>query len=575
VSESKSPALTKEQAIAELTKPGAEYEVGVKTINGVETRFFKNIPQTLPEYYRIYRNEFAERTFLVWNDERWTYGEAYQEASIIAHKLKNRMGVKKGDRVAIACRNFPEWMFAFLGATSIGAIVVAVNAWWQGEELEYGLIDSGARILFADHERVKRLGDCREKLGIETIVIRPEEEPFDGVVSFDDFKTNKEVMEMPGGEVDPDEDILIMYTSGSTGRPKGSVSSHRNVLTALFTWKFNVEVAKLTKPPESPPPGVPEIPGILLTVPLFHVLGSHVQFLSSWYSGRKVVVMYKWNAEEALRLIEKEKITVFSGTPTLDWELMKAPSFEKTDLSSVTRVGGGGSPRPVGNVLRIDKSFPNAVPNIGWGMTETNAIGAAVAGDDYVARPDSTGEPAFILDLKIVDEEGNEVATGERGEVWIKGASIIRGYWNKPEATAEAITGGWLRTGDIGYLDDEGYLYICDRIKDMILRGGENVYCAEIESVLYDHPSVHEAVIFGVPDERLGEVPAAMIVPKGDHTLTEEEIQEHVAVRLARFKVPEHVWFSNDPLPRIASEKIFKRKIREDIIRTHFSEPKE
>jgi long-chain acyl-CoA synthetase len=401
VIESKGRAVTKEEAVAELTKPGAEYEVGTRLINGLETRFFKSIPQTLPEYFRIYRDEFAERTFLVWNDERWTYGEAYQKAATVAHKLKSRMGVKKGDRVAIACRNYPEWMFVFLGATSIGAIVVAVNAWWQGAELEYGLIDSGARILFADQERVKRLGDRLEELGIETIVIRPEAEPLDGIVSFDDFMTNEKGLEMPGGKVDPDEDILIMYTSGSTGKPKGSVSSHRNVLTALFTWKFNVDVGSLMNPPEPPPPGVPEIPGILLTVPLFHVLGSHVQFLSSWYSGRKVVMMYKWDAEEALRLIEKERITVFSGTPTLDWELMKAPSFGKTDLSSVTRVGGGGSPRPAGNVLRIDKEFPNAAPNIGWGMTETNAIGAAVAGDDYVARPSSTGAPAFILDFKM------------------------------------------------------------------------------------------------------------------------------------------------------------------------------
>jgi long-chain acyl-CoA synthetase len=284
-------------------------------------------------------------------------------------------------------------------------------------------------------------------------------------------------------------------------------------------------------------------------------------------------MMYKWNAEEALRLIEKERITVFSSPPTLDWELMEAPSFGKTDLSSVVRVGGGGAPRPAGNVLRIDKEFPNAAPNIGWGMTETNAIGAAVSGDDYVARPDSTGSPSFILDFKIVDEEGNEASAGEQGEVWVKGASIIRGYWNKPEDTAEAITDGWLHTGDVGYFDEDGYLYICDRIKDMILRGGENVYCAEIESALYDHPSVLEATVFGIPDERLGEIPAAMIALKENHDPTEKEIQEYVAMRLARFKVPERVWFSREPLPRMASEKIFKRKIREDMLRTHFADP--
>jgi long-chain acyl-CoA synthetase len=481
------------------------------------------------------------------------------------------MGVKKGDRVAIACRNYPEWIFAFLGITSIGAIAVAINAWWQGEELEYGLTDSGTRILFADQERVNRLGDRLGELAIETIVIRPEEEPPDGAISFDDFMANPEGVEMPKIEIDPDEDTLIMYTSGSTGDPKGAVSSHRNILTALFGWKFLGEAAALILPEEPLPPGVPEIPAVLLNVPLFHVSGCHAQLLASFYSGRKVVMMYRWNAEEALRLIENEKITLFNGPATLDWELMEASSFGKTDLSSVTGVGGGGSPRAAGNVLRIDKVFPNAGPNIGWGMTETNAIGTYVAGDDYVARPNCTGAPSFILDLKIVNEEGNEVPTGEQGEIWIKGASIIRGYWNKPEATAEAITDGWLHTEDVGYLDEEGYLYVCDRIKDMILRGGENIYCAEIESVLYDHPSVFEATVFGVPDKRLGEIPAAMIVPRENCTLTEKDVQDYVGTRLAKFKVPGHVWFSKEPLPRMASEKIFKRKIREEIIRTHFA----
>jgi long-chain acyl-CoA synthetase len=571
MNESNSPLLTREETIAELTKPGAEFEVDVKVINGAEIRVFKNIPQSLPEYYKIYCDEFAERTFLVWYDDRWTYGEVYQKASVIAHKLKNQMGVKKGDRVAIACRNYPEWILAFLGITSIGAIAVAVNAWWQGEELEYGLTDSGARILFADQERANRLGDRLGKLGIETIVIRPEKELPDGTVSFDDFMANTEGVVMPEVEIDPDEDALIMYTSGSTGKPKGAVCSHRNVLTALFGWKFMGEAAALILPEEPLPPGVPEIPAVLLNVPLFHVTGCHAQLLASFYTGRKVVMMYKWNSEEALRLIEKERITLFNGPATLDWELMESASFGKTDLSSVTGVGGGGSPRPEKNVLRIDELFPNATPNIGWGMTETNAIGTYVAAEDYVARPNCTGAPSFILDFKIVDAEGNEVPTGEQGEIWIKGASIIRGYWNKPEATAEAITDGWLHTEDVGYFDEDGFLYICDRIKDMILRGGENVYCAEIESVLYDHPSVFEAAVFGVPDERLGEVPAAMIALKENCELTEKDVQEYVATRLARFKVPEHVWFSKEPLLRMASEKIFKRKIREEIIKTHFA----
>jgi long-chain acyl-CoA synthetase len=256
----------------------------------------------------------------------------------------------------------------------------------------------------------------------------------------------------------------------------------------------------------------------------------------------------------------------------MDWDLMESPSFDKVDLSSVTMVGGGGAPRPAENVLRIDRVFPNAVPNIGWGMTETNAIGSGMAGEPYVTRPSSSGWPDFIVDFKIVDEGGNEVPAETPGEIWVRGASITRGYWNKPEATAETITDGWLHTGDVGYFDEEGFLYISDRIKDMILRGGENVYCAEIESVLYDHPSVLEATVFGVPDTRLGEVPATMILPRAGAAVTEKEIQDYVASRLAGFKVPEFVWFSKEPLARNAAEKISKRQIREEAIRTFFNE---
>ncbi|MHC4356909.1 MAG: class I adenylate-forming enzyme family protein [Planctomycetota bacterium] len=561
-------AKTAAEAIAGLTKPGAEFEVDVKTINGVATRFFKNIPKTLPEYYRIYCDEFAERDFLVWYDDRLTFSQVYKKASVVAHVLKNQFNVKKGDRVAIACRNFPEWVFALMGITSIGAIAVAINSWGQSEELAYGLESSGSRIVFVDQKRANRLGDRIGKLGVQAIVIRPEGEQLAGTMPFEDFMSNAEDTEMPEVKLDADEDIMIMYTSGSSGKPKGSVSSHRNILTALFNWKLAVDIRKLLTPPGPLPPGVPETHAVLCNLPLFHVTGCFAQLLLSLVLGRKVVMMYKWNAEEALRLIEKERITYFTSPSTLDWDLMESPSFKKTDLSSVLIVGGGGSPRPAESVLRIDKGFPNAIPVTGWGMTETNAIGVRTGGKEYVARPDCAGYPEDILDFKIVDKEGNEVPAGEQGEIWVKGASIIRGYWNKPEASAEAITDGWLHTGDVGYFDEDGFLYICDRITDMILRGGENIYCAEIESVLYEHPSVLEATVFGVPDRRLGEVPAAVIVPRENSALTEAEVQDHVRARLAKFKVPEHVWFSKKPLLRDASEKISKRTIRENMIET-------
>jgi long-chain acyl-CoA synthetase len=560
-------------AIAEVTRPGGEFDTGTKVINGTEVRVFLNIPKTLPEFYKSHCNEFADLDFLVWYDERYTFAEVYQQAAVVANLLKDRFGIEKGDRVAIASRNYPEWVVALMAITSIGAIAVGINSWWQAEELQYGLEDSGAKVLFADQQRADRLRGRFEALGVQVIVKRPEGERIAGTISFDEFIADGENKDMPEVELDTDDDALIMYTSGSTGHPKGSISSHRNVLTGVYTWKLTTEAGGiLMPPPEEPPPGVPEIPAVLLNVPLFHVTGCYAQLLLSLIFGRKVVMMYKWDTEEALQLIEKERITTFNGPGTMDWDLMESPSFGKVDLRSVTLVGGGGAPRPAENVLRIDRVFPNASPNIGWGMTETNAIGSGVAGEPYISRPNCSGWPDYIVDFRIVDEDGNDLPQGEAGEIWVRGASITRGYWNKPEATAETITDGWLHTGDVGYFDEDGFLYISDRIKDMILRGGENVYCAEIESVLYDHPSVLEATVFGVPDTRLGEVPAAMILPRENTTLTEQEVQDYVGSRLAAFKVPEFVWFSEEPLLRNAAEKIFKRQIREEIVRTHFGD---
>jgi long-chain acyl-CoA synthetase len=560
-------------ALAEVTKAGTEFDVGTEVINGVEVRVFTSIPKTLPDFYRTHCAEFVDLEFLVWYDERYTFGEVYEKAAVVANVLKDRYGVKKGDRVAIASRNYPEWVTALMGITSMGAIAVGLNSWWQGEELEYGLEDSGAKILFADQERANRLRGRVDKLDVQVVVIRSEGEQRAGTMTYEEFVSGCDDTTMPSVDLDTDDDALIMYTSGSTGHPKGSISSHRNVLTAVYSWKLVGGAGEILMPPgDELPPGVPELPAVLLNVPLFHVTGCYAQLLLSFISARKVVMMYKWDTEEALQLIEKERITVFNGPGTMDWDLMESPSFDKVDLSSVTMVGGGGAPRPAENVLRIDRVFPNAVPNIGWGMTETNAIGSGMAGEPYVTRPSSSGWPDFIVDFKIVDEGGNEVPAETPGEIWVRGASITRGYWNKPEATAETITDGWLHTGDVGYFDEEGFLYISDRIKDMILRGGENVYCAEIESVLYDHPSVLEATVFGVPDTRLGEVPATMILPRAGAAVTEKEIQDYVASRLAGFKVPEFVWFSKEPLARNAAEKISKRQIREEAIRTFFNE---
>ena len=555
--------MTLEAVIAELTKPGAEFEIAVTPVSGRPTRVFTLLEgKSLRDYCEIYGRSWADRTWLVWNDQRWTFAQALEITAQVAASLLDH-GVRRGDRVAIASRNCPEWIWAFQGATSIGAIAVGINSWWQRDELEQALRDSTPRVLFCDDQRFERVAGSTEAIE-HVVVIRPGRPLPPGVHSFDEFISGAAGRPMPNVTVSSDDDAVILYTSGSTGRAKGAVLSHRNILTALHEWKLET-YARYARKPYAPGPGVPEQPAVLLTVPLFHVSGLLAQYLESFIWGEKVVVMHKWDAAEALRLITRERITrVSGGPPTVDWDLMQNDAIGETDLTSVTEVGGGGAARPAENVARITRTFPNASPQVGWGMTETSAIGSSAVAEDYARRPTSCGRPAWILDVKIVDENGNELPTGQAGEIWVRGASVIRGYWNDPQGTAEAITEGWMHSGDLGYLDPEGFLYICDRIKDMVIRGGENIHCAEVEAVLYAHPAVLEVAVFGVPDERLGEVPAAVIVPRPGCDLGAEDVKRFVAERLAPFKVPEHVWFRRDRLPRNAAEKIAKRQVRSE-----------
>ena len=550
-------------AIAAVTAPGERFETTDLEIRGVTVTVFRNAPPSLREIVLSTRAR-GDDIFLVYEDERWTFTRFADTVAALAAGLVDRYGITKGDRVAIGMRNYPEWVVAFAAITSIGAISVSLNAWWTEDELDYALEDCGAKVLIADHERVERSAATRARLGIATVAVRSA-----GLDQPDVDKWHDVVVigaPMPDVVVDPEDDATILYTSGTTGNPKGAVSTHRGVVQALLGFGCRSAVDRVRNPKA---PRADEPLAFILVVPLFHVTGCVPVMLSCLASGLKLVIMYKWDPERALELIERERVTNFVGVPTQNWDLLASPKFADHDTSSLRSVGGGGAPAPPELVRRMASNYPKASAGIGYGMTETNAYGPQNGGDDYLTHPTSTGRATPILQIEIRDLDGHAVPNGEPGEIWFKGPHLIRGYWNKPDATAEVIVDGWLRSGDIGRVDDEGFVYVEDRAKDMVLRGGENVYCAEVEAALYEHPKVHEAAVFGVPHERLGEEVAAAVMPVSGQLLTVEELQAHVAERLAPFKVPSIIVIVDEPLPRNASGKILKRELRDQLAGSH------
>ncbi|MEZ5176918.1 MAG: class I adenylate-forming enzyme family protein [Acidimicrobiales bacterium] len=554
--------LSYEEATAQLTAPGERFETEEVEVRGVTYTAFKNAPATLRDIFDLTRG-YGATTFLVYEDESYTFDDVYARADGLAAALQQRYGVTKGDRVAIAMRNYPGVDHHLPGHASVGAVVVSMNAWWTADELDYGLEDSGTKVLVADAERVARTRDSAARLGIATVGVRLGDEVTpDGVDRWVDVVEPGAAFERP--DLGPDDDATILYTSGTTGRPKGAVSTHRAVVQALMGFSCKAAIDGLRRPEEAT--GRTGAPCFILIVPLFHVTGNVPVMLGSLASGLKLVIMHKWSPERALQLIEREKVTNFVGVPTQSWDLLESPDFDKYDTSTLATVGGGGAPAPPQLVDRVASSFKAARPNIGYGMTETNAYGPGNSGTDYTTHPTSTGRSTPILKLEIRDPDGNPVPTGERGEIWMKGPNLIRGYWNKADATAETIVDGWLRTGDLGRVDDEGFVYIEDRAKDMILRGGENVYSAEVEAAIYNHPAVYEAAVFGVPHERLGEEVAVAIVTRPGETITQEDLATFLADHLAPFKIPTKVVCFDEALPRNPAGKILKRHLRDQFV---------
>jgi long-chain acyl-CoA synthetase len=550
------PRLSRQDAIVRLTAPGEPYELEPVMLNGHPCRVFRRGPQTLRALYAETR---SDATFWVYEDERYSFEDMYRGASRIASVLVARFGIAPGDHVAISMRNYPEWMTAFCAITSIGAVAVAMNALWQPDEMAYALHDSGARVLFADQERIERFARTTAPPGVAVIAVRPSRSLPAGVADLAELLRDAPSVAMPDVAVAPDDDATILYTSGSTGHPKGAVSTHRNVISALLSWELDVRIDALRYGWTPRTASAPQYTA-LLTVPLFHVAGLHAVALAAFRGQRKVVSMYRWDVQRALELIERERVSQVVGPAAITGDLVAAARQTTRDLSSLAVVGGGGAPRAPAQVRDIARTFGRAMPNTGWGMTETNAIGTGIGGAEYLERPGSAGVCSAVLDLAIVDEQGRPVPPGQRGELRVRGASVIRGYHNRPDANAATFEDGWLKTGDIAYLDEDGYLYIVDRLKDLVIRGGENIGCGEVEAALLEHPNVLEACVYGVPDERLGEEVGATVYADAD--LDADALRAFLGDRLAAFKIPRYIRIVREQLDRGATGKIDKRRLR-------------
>jgi len=554
------------EANAALMAPGAPFEIEEVEIRGVATRTWKNAPPSLRTVLEASRLH-GEKTFLVYEDERMSFAEHWSAVARLARTLVEEWGVAKGDRVALAMRNLPEWSVSFWAAAAVGAVAVPLNAWWKGEELAYGLSDSGAEILFCDAERAHRLAPHFASLDLRRIVVaRDQAPPVAGQLRFEEVLAAAPAeAELPVMALEADDEATLFYTSGTTGRPKGALGTHRNICSNLMSLAF-VQLRAALRSGKSPAAeGERPQTAQLISVPFFHATGCHTILCGATHFGLKLVMMYRWDPERALELIERERVTSFGGVPSMVWQVLEAPSFHERDLSSVEGVGYGGAPAAPELVRRIKEHFPKVSASNGYGLTETSSITTMNTGEDYVLRPDSVGTPVPVCEVKVVDERDEALPTGKIGELWIKGPNVVKGYWNKPEATTQTFIDGWLRSGDLARLDDEGFVYIVDRSKDMLIRGGENIYCVEVESVLYDHPDVMDAAVIGLPHRVLGEEVGAVVQVTSGSAVSEQELREHVAARAAAFKVPVRIDIRREPLPRNANGKLLKQQLKQEI----------
>ncbi|MFP5394592.1 MAG: class I adenylate-forming enzyme family protein [Alphaproteobacteria bacterium] len=546
-----------DEVVARLTTPGAMLETVPFERYGRQLPMLKNAPPTLPVMFEMFCAQHGDAEFLVDGEIRMTFGQTYAAARAVAGALVAGHGVQKGDRIGIAARNSTNWIVAYMAVLMAGGCACLLNGWWSGEEMAAGINLTGCTIVLADKQRADRIA----QLKVDTKVVLIEHD-----CGWEQGLAN--VLAHGGGAATPlpaltgDDLATILYTSGSTGLSKGAWSDHRAVTQAVFSYVAQTLtiLTMLTEKGEAPSVQ----PCTLVNVPLFHVTGEVPVFLQSFVIGRKLVLMPKWDAEEAMRLIEREKVTYFVGVPLMSFEIATHPNRDKYDLSSCTSFAAGGAPRPVDHVRRIKDALPHAFPLLGYGLTETNGAGCGNLNENYLNKPGSTGTATKpLIEIGILDDAGKVLPAHATGEVAFRSIVNFGGYWQNPEATAAAITAdGWFRTGDLGYLDEDQYLFIVDRKKDIIIRGGENISCIEVEEAIYAHPDVAEASVFGVPDEKFGEQPVGVYVVEDGRSLSEDELKAFLLQHIAPFKVPVRLWQESENLPRLGTEKVDKRTLK-------------
>ena len=547
------PVLSLDEAHARLTAPGARFETTDAMIRGVTMAVWKHVPATALEAFTQARSH-GSREFLVYENERISYDDFARAVVRLAAHLHGQ-GLRKGDRLALVMRNLPEWPVVFMAALLAGAIVVPLNAWWSGTELGYGILDSGARFVLADGERLARMKDLPPS--VEKIFVTRGEGAMalEEVIGTPANWSGLPDTALPDVPLSPEDDATIFYTSGTTGAPKGALGTHRSLTTNIFALPFSSARNALRR-------GDPEPSDArritLIAVPFFHVIGSLSILLPNMAAGGTLVLMRKFDPQAALALIVRERVTVTGGVPAIALSLLEQAGSH--DLSSLQLVTYGGAPSPASLAGRI-RRYLGAMPGQGWGMTETSATCTSHSGLDFLHRPASCGPVLPVGRLKVM-QGGVEAPPGMVGELWAFGPNIVKGYWNRPEATAENFEKGWLKTGDLASLDAEGFCTILDRRHDMVIRGGENIYCIEVENILSEHPAVADVALVGLPHPLLGEVPAALVQVRPGVQIDAAMLQDFVRARLAAFKVPVRVAFSDQALPRNAGGKLVKSELR-------------
>jgi long-chain acyl-CoA synthetase len=546
-------------------------------VRGVRMRTYPAAPPNMRVVWELARLH-GDKPYIVFEDEHFTYNEIDAQVRALAHYLRNTHGVGSGDRVAVSMRNYPEWVVSYWAVVSLGAALVGMNAWWTAPEMAYGLADSQPKVLIVDGERASLatsvLDDIRREQPMHLVVVRSDMALSGHADSWDDVVSPATAPEsLPEATIDPDDDVTIFYTSGTTGAPKGAQLTHRGSVHNLMNMAFMNTAAALAEAKaiaagDKPAPVGSDAPASPLVAmaptPLFHVTANNCILHPATLVGGTVVFLHKWDPARALELIERERVSAFSGVPTMSRDMLAHPDWATRDTSSLKGLGGGGAAVLPDLVDKIDKSLKSGSPLTGYGLTETSGIITASSQTMFTLKPASCGRAVPVVDVKLVDELGDDVAAhpDALGQLCVRGPIVVKGYLNRPEATADAIRDGWFNTGDIARIDDEGYIFIVDRAKDVVLRGGENVYCSEVEAAIYQHPAVAEAVVFGIPDERLGEAVATAIVLHPGAALDEAGLNQFLVERIAKFKIPSRVWFRDEPLPVNASGKFLKRELR-------------